>query len=89
MLEATEEIKRVVLEKADEATVFGIARKNGMITLKEDALIKAMRKQIPFEEVAQVGGLLDMESAETEPEPEPVLEETPASAVEDVARDLV
>jgi hypothetical protein len=71
ILETTEEVKKAVLEKADEATVFAIARKNGMLTLKEDAIVKAMRKQIPFEEVAQVGGVMD-------------LDETPESTVEEV-----
>jgi type IV pilus assembly protein PilB len=64
MLELTDELKKVVLEKADEETVTAVARKRGMIMLKEDAIIKAMRKQIPYEEVAQVGSSIEIGDVE-------------------------
>ena len=66
MFDANEDIKRAILSRADEATVADIARKNGMLTLKEDAIIKAMAKLIPFEEIAAVGGALDLESVSKE-----------------------
>jgi len=68
LLEVDGEVKKAVLESADEDTVFKIGRKRGLMTLKEDALIKAMRKLIPFEDVAQVGGVLDLAPEGTEPE---------------------
>jgi ribulose-5-phosphate 4-epimerase/fuculose-1-phosphate aldolase len=77
MLVTSEDIRKAVLEHADEQTVYRLARTHGMITLKEDALIKAMQKLIPFEEVAQIGGALDVE--EEEPE-EPVLPEEEGTA---------
>lgn len=91
MLELTDELKKVVLEKADEATVTAVARKRGMIMLKEDAIIKAMRKQIPYEEVAQVGSSIEIGVAEEE-----VVEEVPEEevlvveeVVEKTSQDLV
>jgi len=62
MLEINEEIRAAILDGGEEEKVFGIARKNGMITLKEDTIVKSMKKLIPWEEVAQIGGLMDIEA---------------------------
>ncbi len=67
MLELTDELKKMILERADEAAITAVARKGGMMSLKEDAIIKAMRKMIPYEEIAQVGGSLEIPIAEEEP----------------------
>jgi hypothetical protein len=64
MLEVNEEIRQSVLKGADEAVVQAIARKNGMLTLKEDAIRKAMERKIPFEEIARVAGAIETEKAE-------------------------
>ena len=45
------EIEQVILKNPTETEILKIARAKGMITLKEDALIKAFKKQIPIEEV--------------------------------------
>jgi len=34
--------------------VYDVARKRGMLTMKEDAIIKAMQKKIPFEEIVKL-----------------------------------
>ena len=44
-------IEEVILKNPVESAVYDAARKKGMITIKEDAIIKAMNKVIPFEEV--------------------------------------
>ena len=64
MLEVNDEIRQSVLKGADEAVVQAIARKNGMLTLKEDAIRKAMERKIPFEEIARVAGAMETEKAE-------------------------
>lgn len=51
MFTMTKEIEEVILKNPTESEILKIARKNGMITLKEDALIKAFRREIPIEEV--------------------------------------
>ncbi|MBP9760142.1 MAG: type II/IV secretion system protein [Candidatus Pacebacteria bacterium] len=66
MLEATDEIKNAVLAGSPEGVIMQIARKNGMITLKEDAIIKAMKKMVPFEEIAQVGLLVEQQDESPE-----------------------
>jgi type IV pilus assembly protein PilB len=45
------ELEQVVLKNPVEAEVLRAARKQGMLTMKEDAILKAFRKEIPWEEV--------------------------------------
>lgn len=54
MFNMNSEIEQVVLHNPVESEVYKVARKNGLITLKEDAIIKALQKQIPFEEIGQL-----------------------------------
>jgi len=54
MLEVNDEIERVVLDGADEAEIGDVARKNGKLSMKEDALIKAFDGEVPFEEVGKL-----------------------------------
>ena len=54
MFKMSSEIEQVILHNPEESEVYKIARKNGLITMKEDAIIKAMQKIIPFEEINQL-----------------------------------
>ncbi|PSO45523.1 MAG: hypothetical protein BRC25_02010 [Parcubacteria group bacterium SW_6_46_9] len=54
LLEVNDEIERVVLDGADEAEITDAARANGMLTMKEDALLKAFDGTVPFEEVGKL-----------------------------------
>ena len=45
------DIERVVLNRATEADIFKALRDKGMLTMKEDAIIKAVKREIPIEEV--------------------------------------
>ena len=54
MFKMNSEIEQVILHNPIESEVYKIARKNGFITMKEDAIIKAMQKIIPFEEINQL-----------------------------------
>jgi type IV pilus assembly protein PilB len=95
ILELTDPIRTSILEGAEESIVHDAARKNGMLSLKEDTILKAMQKIVPFEEVAQIGGLMEVE----EELPDTESEETTESKDEDekksddtvasVERDLV
>ena len=58
MLEMNKEIERVILTNPSENEIFKIARQNGMLTMKEDAIIKSSQGQIPFKEVNTLGGTL-------------------------------
>jgi len=45
------EIESIILKNPTELEVSKILRQKGMLTMKEDALLKAFKKEIPFEEV--------------------------------------
>lgn len=66
-LEVNDEIQKLILESGSEDQIFKAARKNGFITMKEDAVIKALAHTIPYEEVGTLGGSL-MDAVEAEDE---------------------
>jgi type II secretory ATPase GspE/PulE/Tfp pilus assembly ATPase PilB-like protein len=47
----TDEVEEIILKNPTESELMKVARKNGMLTMKENAIIKAMNGLIPFEEV--------------------------------------
>ena len=51
MYEMDRDIEKVILNNPVESAIYDEVRKKGMITMKEDAMIKAMKKIIPWEEV--------------------------------------
>ena len=51
MLPMTKEIEAAILTNPTELEISKIARAQGMLTMKEDAILKAFDKTIPFEEV--------------------------------------
>lgn len=58
VLEMNKELEGVILTNPVEIEIAKIARKNGMLTMKEDAIIKSSQKLIPFKEVNMLGGAL-------------------------------
>lgn len=85
VLPVTEGIESLILDSAGEEEIYQVARKNGFITMKEDAIVKALEGTIPYEEVGAFGLSLELESAlESEEQPaetpvvpdEPVVQET-------------
>jgi type II secretory ATPase GspE/PulE/Tfp pilus assembly ATPase PilB-like protein len=48
------EIEKLILNNPTEVAIFESLRKKGMLTMKEDAIIKAMQKKIPFEEIVKL-----------------------------------
>mgnify|MGYP003340065838 CR=1 FL=1 len=51
ILEVDKDIENIILKNPVEPEIYRVAREKGMITMKEDAILKAMKRQIPFEEV--------------------------------------
>ncbi len=49
------EIERLILTSPTESSIFASLRQKGMLTMKEDAIIKTLNKQIPFSEVDTLG----------------------------------
>jgi type IV pilus assembly protein PilB len=75
LLPTSKELERVILEKPIEEELYTVARKAGMFTMKEDAIMKMLDGVIPFEEVNTLGGdLLEDEDAAPAAETAPVAE---------------
>jgi type II secretory ATPase GspE/PulE/Tfp pilus assembly ATPase PilB-like protein len=52
VMEMDRDLEDVILKTGTDNQIFEVARKKGMITMKEDAMLKAFQGIIPFEEVA-------------------------------------
>jgi type IV pilus assembly protein PilB len=73
VLEMTPDVEKIVLTNPVESKIWAAARARGMLTMREDATIKAFGRQIPFSEVNTLSPLLTAEEEEA-PEPEEVKE---------------
>jgi type IV pilus assembly protein PilB len=51
VLQMDKDLERVILKNPTDTEIFRVARAQGMLTIKEDAIIKGFKKEIPFEEV--------------------------------------
>ncbi|KKW42877.1 MAG: Type IV-A pilus assembly ATPase PilB [Parcubacteria group bacterium GW2011_GWA1_56_13] len=78
VFDMTHDLEQAILQKKPEDELRGIVRSQGMITMKEDAMIKSARGVVPFEEVNTLGGEFELDEA-------PAL--APAPAPEAIAAD--
>jgi type IV pilus assembly protein PilB len=51
MFKMDKEIENIILKEPTELSISTFLRKKGMLSIKEDAIIKAFQREIPFEEV--------------------------------------
>ncbi len=51
VMEMDSDMESLILKNADEIEIAKMARSKGMLTMKEDAILKAMHRVIPFEEM--------------------------------------
>jgi type IV pilus assembly protein PilB len=58
ILRMDKKLEKVVLEEPIENKIFDVARAGGMLTMREDAIVKALNGEIPFEEINTLGGEL-------------------------------
>lgn len=77
ILRMSKDVEQVVLKEPVEERVYAAVRANGMLTMREDALIKAAAGKIPFEEINTLGGELFPEEEEEHAAPQM---QAPASA---------
>lgn len=63
------DLEHVVLTQPTEESVYAAARAKGMFTMREDAIMKALAGQIPYEEVNALGGQALSEDAGEDPVP--------------------
>lgn len=76
MFEMTPDLEKAILERKSEIIMYDTVRKHGMLTMKEDAIIKSVQGFVPFEEVNSLGGTFDLydEAPPVEPAPSPTAE---------------
>ncbi|MFT5849689.1 MAG: type IV pilus assembly protein PilB [Patiriisocius sp.] len=55
VFEVDEEIQELILHGGSEEEMYDVARKNGFMTMKEDAIFKALNHSIPYEEMNVFG----------------------------------
>jgi type IV pilus assembly protein PilB len=51
MFSVDKELQRIILEKPNEQDIYKHLREKGMLTMREDAIIKALQGKIPFQDV--------------------------------------
>ncbi|MCC6323924.1 type II/IV secretion system protein [Candidatus Nomurabacteria bacterium] len=51
MFKVDKEMQSVILKNPIESEIYRIARANGMITMREDAIIKSIKGSVPFKEI--------------------------------------
>jgi len=59
IIEVNGDVEQVILNNPTEPALMQAARKQGMLTMKEDAILKAFKRIVPFEEVNTLGGVYD------------------------------
>jgi len=64
ILRMDKKLEQAVLKEPNEEGIFAVARAGGMLTMREDAIIKALAGEIPFEEINTLGGELFPEGDE-------------------------
>ena len=65
ILQMDKELEHTVLTSPVEEKILEVARKKGMFTMREDAIMRALTGEIPFEEVNTLGGGIFPEEEET------------------------
>jgi type II secretory ATPase GspE/PulE/Tfp pilus assembly ATPase PilB-like protein len=63
VLEISNEIQELILKSGSEEDILNVARKNGFMSMKEDAIIKALDHVIPYEEINNFGTKIGLENA--------------------------
>lgn len=56
ILRMNKDLEQVLLKSPIEENIYAAARRNGMFTLREDAILKALKGVIPFEEISTLDG---------------------------------
>jgi len=76
VFDMTPELERAILARKSEEELKAIVRSTGMLTMKEDAIIKSAQGQVPFEEVNTLGGEFELDAV-------PVPDSTPETITEE------
>ncbi|MDR3571434.1 MAG: GspE/PulE family protein [Candidatus Pacebacteria bacterium] len=69
IMEMTPTIEKIILDNPVESRLWEAARTQGMLTMREDAIMKAYAKKIPFSEVESISTVTIEEDGEVPPPP--------------------
>jgi type IV pilus assembly protein PilB len=58
VLEMSSELEQVILDNPVDSKLLSVARSQGMLSLREDAMLKAFAGTIPFSEINTLSSLL-------------------------------
>lgn len=81
VLEMSNELERIVLSSPVDSKLWAAARAQGMLTMQEDAMMKAFAKHIPYSEVSTLSSIMlaeDEPATPAEPAKPKVTEESAA-----------
>ncbi len=67
VLQIDEEVQELILRNASEEEMFVAVRKKGFMTMQEDAIIKALNHEIPYQEMNAFASKVGIESVLDEP----------------------
>ncbi|MDB5238555.1 MAG: ral secretion pathway protein [Candidatus Kaiserbacteria bacterium] len=70
-LEMNTDIERIILDNPVDSKLWAAARAQGMLTMREDAILKAINKQVPFSEVNNLSEILMSAEEDAAPDPAP------------------
>lgn len=65
VLAINDEIQELILQNGSEEQIFEVARRHGFMTMREDAIIKALEHEIPYEEMNAFGAKADVSYDDT------------------------
>ncbi|MAZ67612.1 hypothetical protein CL652_02480 [bacterium] len=88
MLPMTAELERQILTDPAEDKVQTVARKHGMLTMKEDAILKSFSGSIPFSEANKLSGMLLAEEVKMDNNKDNVQVPGPASTSATKAQEI-
>ena len=76
VMEMSPQIEKIILENPIDTQLWAAARSQGMLTMQEDAMMKAFDKKVPYSEVSTLSTLLlaDEPGIVLEPETAPIAE---------------
>lgn len=78
ILSMSPQIEKIVLDNPVDSKIWEAARAEGMLTMREDAMLKAFDKKVPFSEVATLSTLLSLgDDADSEAPEQPTEEKAP------------
>ncbi|MEK7601459.1 MAG: GspE/PulE family protein [Patescibacteria group bacterium] len=81
VMEMSPAIEKIILENPVESKLWAVARSEGMLTMREDAMIKVFNKKVPFSEVNTLSAVMlagddDVVAAPKSPETPQATEDT-------------